>query len=153
MDDATYRERVGKTAYILYRGGAAGPDGELDESLVDDRSTGDPLAVRLGANAIPRGIEQAVYEMEPGEEREVTVPSELGYGVYNPKEVQWYTRVMIPRGDELHVGSVLVYTRPGDGFKLPARVVDETADGIKIDLNHPFAGKELKYWIKLVDLK
>ena len=51
------------------------------------------------------------------------------------------------------MGSVLVYTRPGDGFKLPARVVDETADGIKIDLNHPFAGKELKYWIKLVDLK
>ena len=151
MDDV-YRDRIGRMARILYRGGAVGDDGELDESLIDDHSTGEPLAVRLGTSAIPKGIEQVVMEMEPGEEREVTVPSELAYGVYNPKEVQWYTRVMIPHGNELHVGSVLVYTRPADGTRLPARVIDETDDGLKIDLNHPFAGKDLKYWIKLVDL-
>ena len=46
-----------------------------------------------------------------------------------------------------------MYTRPSDGLKLPARVVEETEDGLKIDLNHPFAGKQLKYWIKLEDLR
>lgn len=152
-DPRAVMERAGRIAFVHYRGGAVGEDGELDEKLVDDRTAGDPLPIRLGMNAVPPGIENVLYEMEPGEEREIVIESEEAYGVYNPDEVQWYTRVMIPNGESLHVGDVLVYNRPSDNLQLPARVVEETEDGLKIDLNHPFAGKQLKYWIQLVDLK
>lgn len=150
MDDfeKRYAGRVGRTAYIHYKGGAVG-----DDSLIDDRSTGEPLAVHLGSSALPPGIERVLYLMEVGEEREIVLESEEAYGYYDPKGVQWYTRVMIPNGENLHTGDVLVYTRKSDGQQLPARIIEETEDGLKIDLNHPFAGKQLKYWIRLEELR
>lgn len=140
--------RIGKVAYIRYKGGIKG-----DDTLVDDRSTGDPLAVRLGTGRIPKGVEEAVCEMEVGEQRTVVVPSELGYGVYVERDAQWYPRAMLDHGYDLHVGGALVWTHPESHAQRPAFVTEETADTVKLDFNHPFAGKDLEYWVELVDLR
>ena len=50
-------------------------------------------------------------------------------------------------------GDFLPYTDPQNGLKKLVRVIDATEDGVKIDFNHPFAGKDLEYWVELVDLK
>lgn len=141
------QERLGRIAYIRYRGGAQG-----EPDLVDDRSAGEPLAVVLGDHRIPRGIEDALFDMEVGERRELVVPSELAYGVYDEKAAQWYLRTAIEDGYSLKKGSILVWTNPEDQSRRPARVTDATKDGVKIDMNHPFAGKTLEYWVELVDL-
>jgi FKBP-type peptidyl-prolyl cis-trans isomerase 2 len=140
-------ERIGRIAFIRYKGGARG------EKVLDDRSEGEPLAVVIGAGNIPRGIENILYELEVGESRQVEIPCELGYGEYNLNAVQWYPRAVIERGYDLKVGSVLTWTNPDDHSVIPASVVEETADNVRIDLNHPFAGKTLSYWVELVDLK
>ena len=49
-------------------------------------------------------------------------------------------------------GDVMFHRNPEDGNRQPAFVVETTKDNVKIDLNHPFAGKTLEYWIKLVDV-
>ena len=151
MSDSQFA-RAGQVAFILYRGGAKGDDGQLDESLVDDNSQGQPLAVPLGMHRVPAGIEEALYEMEVGEERTLDIPAELGYGVYNQKEVQWYPRAMLPRGYDIKVGDILTYNFEPTKEVRPARVIEATEDGVKIDMNHPFAGKDLVYWVKLVKL-
>ncbi len=137
---------IGKLASIYYKGGAT----ELD--YVDDHSTGQPLQVILGAKRLPVGIEEALETMEVGEERELVIPSEKGYGFYNEKDVQWYPRSMLDFGYDMHTGMVLYHENYEDHSKRPGRVVDETQDTIKVDFNHPFAGKELSYWVKLVAL-
>ena len=53
------QERLGKIAYIRYRGGA-----QNEPDLIDDRSTGEPLAVVIGEHRIPKGIEEALCDME-----------------------------------------------------------------------------------------
>ena len=35
---------------------------------------------------------------------------------------------------------------------VPVRVVEESDYEVVIDFNHPFAGKELAYWVELVDI-
>ena len=140
------QERRGRIALIRYKGGARGVD------LVDDRSTGEPLRVILGAGKIPKGIEDALFSMEVGETRTIEVPSELGYGYYNEREVQWYPRSILERGYDLKVGSVMVWTHPEDHRQRPARVIEATKDNVKLDMNHPFAGKDLVYTVTLVDL-
>jgi FKBP-type peptidyl-prolyl cis-trans isomerase 2 len=138
--------RTGKIAYIRYRGGAKG------EEVLDDRAEGEPLAVIIGEGNVPKGIEKILYEMEVGERRECEIPCELGYGHYKPDGVQWYSRAMINRGYELKKGSVVTCTNQEDHSVLPGRVVDATKDMVQIDVNHPYAGKTLEYWIELVDL-
>lgn len=141
------QERLGKIAYIRYRGGA-----QNEPDLIDDRSTGEPLAVVIGEHRIPKGIEEALCDMEVGERRTLTIPSELGYGVYDEKAAQWYLRTAIEDGYSLKKGSILVWTNSEDQSQRPALVTDTTQDGVKIDMNHPFAGKTLEYWVELVDL-
>ncbi len=141
-----HRDRIGRTAYIRYRGGAQGVD------LVDDRSSGEPLSVVIGNGRVPPGVEEALYDMEVGESRTIEVPSEKGYGAYNVNAVQWYPRSILDKGYELRIGSVVVWNNPEDRVQRPGRVVEETKDAVKIDLNHPFAGKTLEYLIELVRL-
>ena len=137
----------GSIAYILYRGGAIG------EELVDDRSAGSPLPVMIGAGRVPKGIEEAICSMEVGESKTVRIPPEKGYSFYNKKDVQWYTRALIPNGYSLKTGDVVTLSHPEDKSVRVGRVIEETDDLVRIDFNHPYAGKELEYWIKLVDLK
>ena len=52
---------------------------------------------------------------------------------------------------EADAGDVMF--RPNeDGTRQPAFVTDLTQDAVRLDFNHPFAGKTLDYWIKLVAL-
>lgn len=139
--------RLGRIASIRYKGGVKG------EEAIDDRSTGAPLRVILGERHVPKGIEDLLYEMEVGESRVVDIPCELGYGEYNPQGVQWYPRTFVDGGYKLETGSVLTWTSPEDFRRMPVRVIDATDDAVKIDFNHPFAGKTLEYWIELVDLE
>ena len=140
-------ERIGYGAAILYKGGYEG------QEPFDDHSTGEPLRVLLGEQQVPVGIEQALMEMEVGEERTVVLTPELGYGVRAEDRVQWYPRQMIPNGYKLEVGSILTYVDKGrGGLKKPGRVIEETKDAVRVDFNHPLAGETLVYWVKLVEL-
>lgn len=141
-------DRMGRIAYILYKGGAK------DEEILDDHSDGEPLRVIIGENAIPKGIEALLYELEVGESRTIEIPPELGYGYSSPAGIQWYPRTMIKDGERLKVGDDIICPNKYDRTDaLPGRVVAATDDLVQIDVNHPFAGKTLAYWVKLVELR
>ena len=138
---------LGSVVSLYYRGGLKG------EEPVDERMEGDPLTVMIGDMKLPRGIEQAVVGMEAGEEKRIDVAPELGYGEYQDALAKWYPKAMLDDWYSLKVGDVLFYTNPNDGSRQPAFVVDTTEDTAKLDFNHPFAGKTLDYWVKVVDVK
>lgn len=140
-------KRIGKLASIRYKGGIKGED------PVDDRSIGDPLTVMLGDMSLPRGIEEELYEMEVGEQRTIDIPYEKGYGEYQEKLANWYPRMMIKDGYNISIGDTMFWTNQADGRRMPVWVTEMTEDAVRLDFNHPFAGKTLTYWIELVGLK
>lgn len=141
------KDRIGRTAYIFYKGGAKG------EEILDDRSTGEPLKVLLGENAVPKGIEAAIYDMEIGECRDIEIAPEDAYGYPSPDGIQWYPRNMVKDGYKLQKGDVIAL---GNKYEqedvLPGRITEATDDMLQVDANHPYAGKTLAYWINLVEL-
>ena len=81
------------------------------------------------------------------------IPPEEGYGNADPKLVQWYPRSVLDHGYDMKKGSMVMW-KSADGLAAkPAVIVDATEDTVQIDLNHPYAGKTLEYWVELVDLK
>jgi FKBP-type peptidyl-prolyl cis-trans isomerase 2 len=140
-------ERIGRVAKIRYKGGVKG------EEAVDDRSSGEPLEVVIGSGSMPRGIDEELFDMEIGESKIVEIPPERGFGVYNEKVVDWHLRAMIANGYDLVVGSRLAWNNAEEGISMPARVTEVTKDMVRIDLNHPFAGKTLVYELELVDIQ
>lgn len=143
---AMHKEYLGKIALVRWKGGALG------EEIVDDCSTGAPEYIALGAGQIPRGIEEAIYDMEIGEQRDVVVPAEKAYGEHDPEGVVKYLRSFLADGFDLHVGDFVAWEHPVSHQMVPVRVVEENDYEVVIDFNHPLAGKELAYWLELVDV-
>ena len=139
-------DRLGKYALIRYKGGALG------EEPVEDYSKGEPQRVRIGYCEVPNGIDNALFEMEVGESGTVIISSDLGYGDYDPNGVRIISRSEIPDGYDLEVGSILGWRSPVTRKVLPVRVIEAYEDYVKLDYNHPLAGKSLEYWIELVDV-
>lgn len=135
--------QFGKLALVHYKGGVQG------EEPFDDRSTGDPVRIVLGAGQVCPGIEDALSQMNPGEERVVVVPPEEAYGRHDPDGVQTYPRTMFAFGHELVEGDVFAWTNPASGQQIPVRVIEAYPSAVKVDFNHPLAEKTLEYWLKM----
>lgn len=143
VDVMKNNSQFGKLAYVHYKGGVQG------EEPFDDHSTGEPVKILLGAAQVCPGIEDALSEMQEGEERVIVVPPEEAYGRHDPDGVKEYPRSFIPFGHELKVGDVFGWTNPASGQQIPVRVIEATEDAVRVDFNHPLAEKTLEYWMRI----
>ncbi len=126
-------------------------EGTLDDGTVFDSSEkhGEPLEFEIGAGQIIPGFEDAVMGMENGEEKEFHLEASDAYGDRNPQLVQKIPRDQMPK--EVEQGMVLVVGLP-NGAQIPVKVTEVTDEWVTIDLNHPLAGENLNFKIKIVDV-
>lgn len=108
-----------------------------------------PLEFRVGVGEILPGIDEEVIGMEKGEEKEITVSPEKGFG-QRKEELIMEVAKDIFKGKKLQVGQrVSVETQKGR--MMPAQVTKIGEDRVTLDLNNPLAGKELIFKIKVVE--
>ncbi|MFC1775027.1 peptidylprolyl isomerase [Nanoarchaeota archaeon] len=124
--------------------------GKFEDGSVFDSSEkhGKPLEFEVGKHQVVPGFEEAVIGMEVGEEKEVKIPPEKGYGQPNPELVQKVPKTQMPA--EVKQGTVLMLKLPNG--QIPATVTELTDNDVTIDMNHPLAGKTLIFTIKLVEI-
>jgi FKBP-type peptidyl-prolyl cis-trans isomerase 2 len=127
--------------------------GSFEDGTVFDTSEkhGAPLEFKTGENMVVPGFEKAIIEMKKGEEKEITLPPSEGYGDKNPELIQKVPKKNLPTGEELKVGTMLIMSLP-NGQELPVKIVELNDKEATVDMNHPLAGKTLKFKIKLVDI-
>lgn len=125
--------------------------GTFDDGTVFDSSEKHkkPLEFEVGAKQVIPGFEKAVMGMKKGEEKEFKLKPEEAYGQPNPDLIKDIPKDKLPQDQEPKPGMVLVMGTP-DGQQIPARIVDVSDTIIKVDINHPLAGKNLNFKIKLV---
>ncbi len=138
--------KKGDTAVIEY-------EGKLDDGQIFDSSKGkDPLEFEVGSGKVIKGFDDAVIGMEKGEEKEVKIEPKNAYGERKEDLVKDVPKKAIPENIELKEGVVLLLKTP-DGHQIGAKVKEVKDDTVLIDLNHPLAGQNLNFKIKLVDIK
>ena len=126
--------------------------GTLEDGTVFDTSEGkQPIEFEVGTGKVIKGFDESVIGMEKGEEKEITLQPSEAYGDPNPTLVKKIPRDKIPEGQEPKPGMMLALNTP-DGKQFPARITEVTDKEISINLNHPLAGKVLKFKIKVVDI-
>ncbi|WP_457620861.1 FKBP-type peptidyl-prolyl cis-trans isomerase [Methanopyrus sp.] len=104
-----------------------------------------PVVIVVGAEMVWEPVEEALIGAEPGDELEVEVPPEKAFGERDPSLVRTY------RESEFR-GSV----KPGDTVVSPdgrrGRVLSVDGGRVRVDFNHPLAGKTLVYEVEVVDV-
>ena len=125
-------------------------DGEqVDSSSEED---GGPVEFIQGAGEIITGLEQALYGLQVGDEKTVLVPPELAYGELDPESVVTVKKEEFPEEIPLEPG-ILIEMMDDEGDASLARVDTVKADKVVLDFNHPLAGKELQFDIKVRNLR
>ncbi|GIK43898.1 MAG: peptidyl-prolyl cis-trans isomerase [Chloroflexota bacterium] len=125
----------------------------LDDGQVIDSSNGrEALQFLQGQGQIIPGLEQALYGMEVGEEKEVEVAPGDGYGETDPDAYQMVPHDLFPADMELSEGMGL-RMRDESGQPLEAYVANVSPDGVLLDFNHPLAGETLYFHVKIADLR
>jgi len=129
--------------------------GKLEDGSIFDSSThGDhshPLEFEVGAGQLIKGFDEAVLGMELGDTKTITLQPEEAYGQVREELIQKVPKEMIPESDKLKPGMMLMAGTP-DGHEFPVRVKDVSEKEITVDMNHPLAGKVLKFEIKIVEI-
>ncbi len=128
-------------------------EGSLEDGSVFDSSDkhGEPLEFQAGEGQMIKGFDDAVIGMEEGEEKNITLQPKDAYGDKNPQMVQEVPKEKLPQGAEIKAGMMLGMMLP-NGVQLPAKVVSVSEKGATLDLNHPLAGKVLKFRLKVVSI-
>jgi peptidylprolyl isomerase len=137
--------KTGDTVNVHYTG-------KLDDGTVFDSSEGgNPLEFAIGEGNVIPGFEQAVIGMSPGDSKTATISSEEAYGPYYEERVLVVDRQQIPSDLPVDVGSQLQIQQQG-GMVIPVVVTDITDGEVTLDANHPLAGEDLTFEIRLVSI-
>jgi peptidylprolyl isomerase len=126
--------------------------GRLADGTVFDSSDGKaPLEFTLGESQVIPGFEEAVTGMEPGQETTVTIPSDRAYGDHKAELVFDVPRTQFPDDIDPQIGQQL---QMSNGSQTAVVTVSEVNNGsVKLDANHPLAGKDLTFDIALVEVR
>jgi FKBP-type peptidyl-prolyl cis-trans isomerase SlyD len=116
--------------------------------IVDSNVGQAPLEFVSDQGQIIPGLEKAIKEMKVGEEKVVEVPAKEAYGEYNPQLVETLPREQFANID-LQKGMTL-YGQSPDGQVVMVTVKDFDDKSVTIDYNHPLAGEDLTFNVKLI---
>jgi FKBP-type peptidyl-prolyl cis-trans isomerase 2 len=127
--------------------------GKFDDGTVFDSSEGkQPLEFEAGAGRVIKGFDNAVIGMKKDEEKEIKLKPEEAYGESKPELIQKVPKDQFPPEPKPELGMMLLL-KSKEGNQFPAKITEISDKEITLDMNHPMAGKNLNFTIKVVDVK
>jgi len=124
-----------------------------DEGEVMDSSDGrEPLAYLHGANNLIPGLESELQGKTSGASFQVTIEPKDAYGELSEELVQTISKEMFQGAEEITPGMTFIAQGEG-GQQRQVRVVEVEGDDVKIDANHPMAGKTLHFDVEVVEVR
>jgi peptidylprolyl isomerase len=126
--------------------------GKLEDGTVFDTSDEKkPLQFKVGEGKLIKGFEAAVIGMEPGELKTVQIPADKAYGPHHPEMVMVIDRKEVPSTITPKVNQML-QVRQKDGTSFAVKVTKVSEETLTLDANHPLAGRDLTFDIRLSEI-
>ena len=121
---------------------------EVDGTEIDSG----PIQFIHGHGNIIPGLESEIEGMQLGEEKEVFVKAEQAYGTYDPEMEIEIPLSNFPEDFEIKLGHPMrIQDDKGHIFTAVAMAI--TGETVKLNLNHPLAGKDLLFKTKVLELR
>ncbi|AKD04742.1 peptidylprolyl isomerase [Pontibacter korlensis] len=128
-----------------------------EKSLIETADKENPMAFIYGMSGLPEQFEDQLSGLSAGDNFDFKLEAEEGYGEQDENAI-----VDLPKSsfeiegavpaDMLEVGNFIPMT-DSEGNQLQGRVAEVTEDTVKMDFNHPLAGKELYFSGKVENVR
>jgi len=136
--------KEGDTIKVNYTGKF--PDGEVFDSS-EGKS---PLTFTVGAGQLIKGFDDSVVGMKIGEKKTCTFSPEEAYGERSEDRIIDMPKANIPPEMTLEKNMVVQLVDQNQN-PIPAVVHEIRDDVVRLDVNHPLAGKTLVFDIEIVE--
>lgn len=146
-------QKVVSATYELYINGEGGK-----EELMEQMTESAPLVWCQGEGMMLPAFEAQMAGKEAGDTFDFVLAAKDAYGEYLEEGVMELPKKMFFNGDgefdeeRVYVGAV-VPMNTVDGQIVKAQVCEITDDKVTIDLNHPYAGEDLHFTGKIIDIR
>lgn len=123
--------------------------GTLDNGRIFDSTTDEaPLVFTVGSSQVFPALEQAVIGMRIGEAKNIVIPAGDAFGPRLKENIIRVNREHFPGGKDIRVGQKLGIGFSG-GEERVMLVTEVTASEVTLDGNHPLAGMDLTFALRL----
>ncbi|BAD84630.1 FKBP-type peptidyl-prolyl cis-trans isomerase, fused to C-terminal uncharacterized domain [Thermococcus kodakarensis KOD1] len=110
-----------------------------------------PVPIAVGAGHVIQGLDEQLEGLEVGKKYEIEVPPEKGFGKRDPKLIKTFTLGQFRRQGLIPFPGMPVEIETEGGRKLRGRVLTVSGGRVRVDFNHPYAGKHLVYEVEVVE--
>lgn len=125
---------------------------KVDKQVVDSSEGAEPIKFIQGEGHIIEGLEKELYGMKIGDDKNVVVSPENGYGNLKEEAIIDVPKDEFPEEIPLKPGTELKVQNQA-GETMNARIAAVQQDSVRLDFNHPLAGKELHFQVSVNDLR
>ncbi len=140
-------------ALVAYKIHANSPDGDLIE-FADEKS---PRSMIFGYEKVIPSFESNMIEIENGESFSFQLSSEQAFGEYQPNLLVDVPKSAFIVNDELREDLLFIGNEismmDNNGNPMKGKIIEVNTGTVKMDFNHPLAGKKLFIAGKVVDVR
>lgn len=134
---------------------------ELKDSegdVVESADAAEPMTYLHGYGEIAPGLEEELDGVEEGALLEIVLPPDKAYGDYNPDGIVAVPRSEFPADAEIVPGDwISVQIKQDEESEevedLEMKVLEISPDAITLDANHPLAGQEVTFDIRVLGVR
>jgi FKBP-type peptidyl-prolyl cis-trans isomerase SlyD len=123
-----------------------------DGTLVEESTPDDPLVYLHGHDNIIPGLERELTGLAVGDRKTIVVEPDDAYGRFDPEAFDTLDRAELPAEIKPEVDMLLTF-EDENGHLFDARIAEIDDKTITFDLNHPLAGKQLRFEVTVVELR
>ncbi|NPA48066.1 MAG: peptidylprolyl isomerase [Thermococci archaeon] len=151
--------KKGDVVRIHYTGRVKGTNEVFDTTYEDvakeagiysEKGIYGPVPVAVGGGHVLKGLDRRLEGLEVGGEYTIEVPPEEGFGRRDPKLIKVYSLGQFRRQGLRPYPGMEVKIRSGEK-EAKGRVITVSGGRVRVDFNHPLAGKTLVYEVKVVE--
>lgn len=122
------------------------PDVAEEEDIDTSSMDLGPVKILLGEEYVLEGLEDAIRDMNVGDEETVEVPKDKAFGSRTSDNIETVARGEFDNHD--------VTPRRGMPVEIDGRrgkILTASSGRVKVDFNHPLAGRDLEYDIEILE--
>ena len=154
MSDAKAKGSGKETVNVVAKGSKVSIEytGTFEDGTVFDTTDGrGPIGFVTGNGEVIKGFDDAVIGMKKGEQKTVRITPQDGYGERDERLKQQVPRSVFPAEMKIDKNMGFSFRAP-EGQMMHATITDASSDTVTLDMNHPLAGKNLVFKLKVVDI-
>ena len=127
----------------------------IDNIIFESTFGSEPVLVRIGDGTLPIKLEMTLYGLVKDNEQTMTLEPKDAFGLRDENNNKTLEISTFPDTEMVKVGNVIeIDVKEKDGKVSPAfaMIKQVNEDNVLLDLNHPLAGHEIVFKVKIINI-